>query len=152
MVPPLIAEIALLFVTAPRRAATAHPVLGRAGSPATWDVLCDAGVDLINSDDLPGLRAFLLLMGVPVVTLAGDVAVRRAGASILSNARLPELIAPTPAAYVETAAALAADVQRLANLRSNMRERMMASPLTDLPSFVRDLESAYRTMWRASIQ
>ena len=28
--------------------------------PVAWQALYDAGVDLINTDDLPGLRAFLL--------------------------------------------------------------------------------------------
>ena len=92
-----------------------------------------------------------LLMGVPVVTLAGDVAVRRAGASVLTNAGLPELIARTPDTYVEIAAALAADLPRLATLRAQMRGRMTTSPLTDLAAFVRDLELAYRTMWQETM-
>ncbi len=29
-------------------------------TPAAWEVVYDAGVDLINTDDLPGLQAFLL--------------------------------------------------------------------------------------------
>jgi hypothetical protein len=28
---------------------------------------------------------------------------------------------------------------------------MLASPLCDLPAFVRDLEAAYRTMWRERV-
>ena len=89
-----------------------------------------------------------LLMGVPVVSLAGDAAVRRAGASILSNAGLPELVARTTDAYVDVAAALADDRARLAALRAGLRVQMLASPLCDLPTFVRDLEAAYRQMWR----
>jgi hypothetical protein len=33
---------------------------GTPDTPAVWKLLFDAGVDLINTDDLPGLRAFLL--------------------------------------------------------------------------------------------
>ena len=73
---------------------------------------------------------------------------RRAGVSILTNAGLPELIARTPQAYVDIAAELAGDVQRLAARRGRMRPRMLASPLTDAAAFVRDLEAAYRQMWR----
>jgi predicted O-linked N-acetylglucosamine transferase (SPINDLY family) len=92
-----------------------------------------------------------LLMGAAVVSLAGDCAVRRAGASILTNAGLAELIATTPQRYVEIAAELAGDVERLAVLRAGMRPRMLASPLTDSGRFVRDLEAAYRQMWREKV-
>lgn len=33
-------------------------------------------------------------------------------------------------------------------MRAGMRDRMLASPLCDGPSFVRDLEFAYRKIWR----
>ena len=36
----------------------------------------------------------------------------------------------------------------LAELRGSMRNRMAASPLMDEVRFVRDLELAYREMWR----
>ena len=88
-----------------------------------------------------------LLMGVPVVSLAGDCAVRRAGASILANAGLSELVTTTRTAYVDVAARLAADTARLSDLRTTLRPRMLASPLTNWPAFVRDLESAYVSMW-----
>jgi predicted O-linked N-acetylglucosamine transferase (SPINDLY family) len=87
-------------------------------------------------------------MGVPVITLAGQTAVGRAGASQLSNLGLPELIARTPEQYVQIAAGLANDLPRLAKLRSTLRDRMRNSPLMDAPRFARDIEAAYRTMWR----
>ncbi|MEA2735346.1 MAG: protein O-GlcNAc transferase, partial [Humisphaera sp.] len=88
-----------------------------------------------------------LLMGAPVVSLAGDIAVRRAGVSILTNVGLTELIARTPAEYVEIATELAADRPRLSKIRGELRGRMLASPLSDLPAFARDLEAAYLSMW-----
>jgi protein O-GlcNAc transferase len=89
-----------------------------------------------------------LWMGVPVVTLTGQTAVGRGGASILSNAGLPQLIAQTPGRYVQIAMELANDLPRLAELRQTLRSRMLASPLMDAPRFARNLEAAYRQMWR----
>ena len=87
-------------------------------------------------------------MGVPVVSLAGQTAVGRGGKSILTNIGLPELIAQTPQQYVHIAAALAGDLPRLVELRGILRQRMQASPLMDAPRFARNVEAAYRQMWR----
>jgi len=89
-----------------------------------------------------------LWMGVPVVSLVGRTAVGRGGASILSNIGVPELIARTPQQYVQIAAALAGDLPRLAEFRQTLRGRMQASPLMDAPRFARNVEAAYRQMWR----
>jgi protein O-GlcNAc transferase len=87
-------------------------------------------------------------MGVPVVTLAGKSPVGRAGISQSTNLGLTQLIAQTPQQYVEIAAGLAGDVPRLAELRRTLRQRMEASPLMDARRFTRNLEAAYREMWR----
>ena len=72
----------------------------------------------------------------------------RGGRSILSNLGLPELVAETPRQYVEIAVALAADLPRLSELRATLRGRMENSPLRDAKGFARDVEAAYREMWR----
>ena len=87
-------------------------------------------------------------MGVPVVTLVGQTIVGRAGLSQLMNLDLPELIASTSEQYVKIASDLANDLPRLTHLRGTLRERMAASPLMDAPRFARDIEAAYREMWR----
>ena len=88
-------------------------------------------------------------MGVPVITLAGRTHAARVGVSLLSNAGLPELIAANADDYIRIAVQLAADTARLAELRATMRGRMAASPLMDAPRFARNVEHAYREMWRA---
>jgi predicted O-linked N-acetylglucosamine transferase (SPINDLY family) len=89
-----------------------------------------------------------LWMGVPIVTLAGRRAVSRAGLSQLSNLGLRELVAKSEDEYVSIAAGLARDLPRLAELRRTLRPRMEASPLMDAPAFARNIEMAYRTLWR----
>ncbi|MFI5455208.1 MAG: tetratricopeptide repeat protein [Isosphaerales bacterium] len=89
-----------------------------------------------------------LLMGVPVVCLAGRTAVSRGGLTIMSNIGLPELVARSPDEYVAIAARLAGDLPRLALLRSTLRERLESSPMMDTQRFARQIELAYRAMWR----
>jgi predicted O-linked N-acetylglucosamine transferase (SPINDLY family) len=89
-----------------------------------------------------------LWMGVPVISLAGNLPISRGGASILSNVGLPELVAADVKEYVTIAHQSATDVPKLARLRSGMRQRMLASPLMNGPRFARDVETAYRQMWR----
>lgn len=89
-----------------------------------------------------------LWMGVPVLTLAGARHAARVGASLLAQVGLPELIAQTVPDYIGRAAAYATDRQALAAIRSDLRGRMAASPLRDEAGFARDVEAAYRAMWR----
>ena len=89
-----------------------------------------------------------LWMGVPVITLAGRSHVGRVGVSQLTNIGLPELIGHNEDDYVDIAVALANDLPRLAALRSGLRERLRASPLMDAPRFTRNLEAAYREMFK----
>ncbi len=90
-----------------------------------------------------------LWMGVPVVTLVGQTPVGRAGWSQLSNLDLTELAALSEREFIEIAANLANDLPRLSHLRRSLRSRMEASPLTDADRFTRNIEAAYRQMWKA---
>jgi predicted O-linked N-acetylglucosamine transferase (SPINDLY family) len=87
-------------------------------------------------------------MGVPVVTLVGQTVVGRAGVSQLTNLGLAELAAQTAEQYVQIASGLAGDVPRLAELRRTLRGRMEGSALMDAGRFARNVEAAYRQMWR----
>ncbi len=90
-----------------------------------------------------------LWMGVPLVTLAGETSTSLGGASLLNTVRLPELVAESAERYLEIARGLADDQSRLGELRAGLRERMRASPLTDVARFTRNLEEAYRAMWKS---
>jgi predicted O-linked N-acetylglucosamine transferase (SPINDLY family) len=89
-----------------------------------------------------------LWMGVPVLTEAGRTHVSRVSTSLLSAVGLSEWSTDSPPAYVARAIAAAADLAVLAELRSRLREAMKSSPIMDGAGLARELERAYRTMWR----
>ncbi len=93
-----------------------------------------------------------LWMGVPAVTLAGRTYAGRVTVSLLSIIGLSDLVAADADRYVEIATALARDGDRLAQLRRSLRPVMAASPLCDPSRIAREMEDAYRTMWRRYVE
>lgn len=89
-----------------------------------------------------------LWMGVPVLTLRGDRFVSRVGATLMHNLDMDDWITGSVDEYVTRAVAIAADLPALAELRRGLRQRMARSPLCDAPRFARNLEAAFRGMWR----
>ncbi len=89
-----------------------------------------------------------LWMGVPMVSRAGAIHAARVGLSLLSNLDLAELVAESAEEFVAIASGLAGDLDRLERLRSGMRERMTAAPITDGAGLARAIEEACRVMWR----
>jgi predicted O-linked N-acetylglucosamine transferase (SPINDLY family) len=89
-----------------------------------------------------------LWMGVPTITLPGEIFASRHSMSHLSNAGLADWVAPDLAGYTELAVAKASDIPGLAALRSGLRAQVKASPLCDGPRFGRNLGKALRHAWR----
>lgn len=87
-------------------------------------------------------------MGVPVITMQGELHAGRVGGSLLHAVGLGELAAGDREQFTATAADLAADVERLRMLRADLRGRMAASPLCDRVAFCGRFEGALREMWR----
>lgn len=85
-----------------------------------------------------------LWMGVPVVSLSGDLHAGRVGASLLHQCALDDWVAETPEAYVSLALAVAANLPE----RRILREWVAESGLVDAPRFTKDFEAAIRTVWR----
>ena len=90
-----------------------------------------------------------LWMGVPTITLPGEIFASRHSASHLSNAGLADWVTDSQRRYVEMAVARAADLPALARLRAGLREQVRQSPLCDAPRFGRSLGAALRHAWRA---
>jgi predicted O-linked N-acetylglucosamine transferase (SPINDLY family) len=89
-----------------------------------------------------------LWMGVPVVTLQGKTHAGRMVASVLMHSGLSDWIAASPSEYVALTAQWAGDTGRLAQVRAEMRQRLLGSTLCDAVGFTKKLEHAYRMMWR----
>jgi protein O-GlcNAc transferase len=89
-----------------------------------------------------------LWMGVPLITMAGQTAVSRAGLSFLSNLGLTEWVARDLEHFAAISVELAHDLPKLAQHRQMLRSRMQASPVMDAARFVRSVEEAYRAMWQ----
>ena len=88
-----------------------------------------------------------LWMGVPVITLAGDHAVSRLCAAHLSRVGLDEFITHSEDAYLQCAINFANNLSKLNEVRQSLRKRMTA-PDCQPAAITRQLESAYRDMWR----
>jgi predicted O-linked N-acetylglucosamine transferase (SPINDLY family) len=87
-----------------------------------------------------------LAAGVPVVSLAGSSHVARVGVSLLNAVGLSDLVAEQREDYIAIAVKLAADRERLQQLRTSLGERMKTSVLADAEGFTRKLEECYRQM------
>lgn len=89
-----------------------------------------------------------LWMGVPVVTCPCETFASRHSLSHLSNIGLTETVARDFDEYVETAVRLANDLDRLAAMRSRLRQQVADSPLCDGSRFAANLIGQLREAWR----
>ena len=110
-----------------------------------------ANVD-INLDTFPypggTTTCEALWMGVPTLTLAGSTLLARQGASMLACVGLEDWIAIDEDDYVSRTLFHASDIDRLAQLRSGLRQKVLASPLFNAPRFALHLEDALQKMWQ----
>ncbi len=90
----------------------------------------------------------VLWAGVPVLTLQGGGFAGRVGASILSAAGLPFLIACSPDEYEKTGLNLANDAAAMKSVHNALAQNRAACALFDTDRFTRNLEAAFTTMWQ----
>lgn len=84
--------------------------------------------------------------GVPVVTYCGNRFSSAYGASLVTAAGCPDLVARSADEYVELAARLARDSSRLVHLRQNLRQMSLRHGLGDSRRFAKNLEHAFSDM------
>ena len=88
-----------------------------------------------------------LWAGLPVLTCVGATFAGRVAASAVTAAGVPELIAPSVAAYEQLALDLGRTPARLRELRERLEKNRATAPLFDMAAYVRHLETAYARMW-----
>ncbi len=85
-----------------------------------------------------------LIMGVPMITLKGDRPAGRMVSSILTYAGLTEFIALSKEEFVSKAENFATNIKELAVIRSELRNKVLASALCDGPGYVAAFEKQLR--------
>ncbi len=89
-----------------------------------------------------------LWMGVPVITLCGNIHASRVSASLLSQLNLDEFIAEDVKGYVDKAIKYSSMPDLLDQLRSELRSTMRRSTLLNGKLFTKNIEVAYTEFWR----
>lgn len=88
-----------------------------------------------------------LWMGIPTLTLAVKRGiVGHNGELIMKSVGLVDWVADSVEEYIAKAIAFTQNKEILANLRSTLRQGLLASPLCDAPRFARHLETAFQEM------
>ena len=90
-----------------------------------------------------------LLMGVPVLTVAGERFCGRHAAAHLASGGFSEGVAESADDLVKRAQELAGDFAALAELRKTLRQRLLDSRLCDALAFATDFYGALRAEWTA---
>jgi predicted O-linked N-acetylglucosamine transferase (SPINDLY family) len=89
-----------------------------------------------------------LWMGVPTLTLAGDTAAGRTGATVLGHVGLESFIAHDAADFVQKASFWAGNPAALSGIRAGLRDRFSESAIGRPEIIAEGLARALRIMWR----
>lgn len=92
-----------------------------------------------------------LWAGVPVITLQGGSFASRMSSSILTALGMSELITQTLEEYESLVVGMACNHDKLKEIRRKISKNRLEGPLFDTPKFVRNLENAYKEMWKVFV-
>lgn len=84
-----------------------------------------------------------LWAGLPVLTCLGPTFAGKVAASLLRAIHLPQLIETTLGGYEQLAVDLAVHPESLAEIRRELKQNRLATPLFDTKLFTRHIEAAY---------
>lgn len=87
-------------------------------------------------------------MGVPVITLSGNMHAGRVGHTILTSLGLNHLVTFSIDEYIDKAINLAGKVPQLLEYRTTLRHKLSNSILMDGKNMARCIERAYEDIWK----
>jgi len=93
-----------------------------------------------------------LWMGVPYVTLYGETEASRGGKHLLSAVGLGEFVAQSQQAYEDIAVDFAQSPERLAAIRSDLRERMQQTPVMNEKNAAIRFQAIIRSLWNERVK
>jgi predicted O-linked N-acetylglucosamine transferase (SPINDLY family) len=88
-----------------------------------------------------------LWVGLPLITLMGESFASRVAASLLKAIGLPELVATSQEQYEALAIELAANAERLSQIRQKLERNRLIAPLFDTQLYTRHIEAGYTQMY-----
>lgn len=139
------------FIVRMKAVGVAEDRLHLLGALSHHDVLKAYGEADVFLDSFPWAGSIIamesLFMGVPVIALPHPSISGRHAASLLSTLGEPDWIAKNPDDYVAKALELVSDPLRLADIRANLRQRFLVSPLCDAKRFAAGLECLLQNAW-----
>jgi len=92
-----------------------------------------------------------LWAGLPVLTCIGKTFAGRVAASLLNAIDLPELVTSSAAEYEELAVEMAANPDRLAQIKQKLARNRLMTPLFNTVDFTKNLEIAYEKIYERYI-
>lgn len=89
-----------------------------------------------------------LWMGVPTLTMVGDMMPSRQGAALMNQIGLNEFVVSNPESYVKAAQYWSENINDLSKIRSTLRERILNAQQRDADYVYNQLALAFRHMWK----
>ena len=89
-----------------------------------------------------------LRMGLPLLTINGNSFNSREAANIVHAVNLPEMITSSQEEYESLAIELANNPKKFRIIKEKLADNLPSAPLFDTPRFTKNLESAYKIMFK----
>ena len=91
-------------------------------------------------------------MGVPLYVLSGNNFYSRTGVSINKNLGMEDWIANNEKDYISKAISKASDLEKLLQIKKQLRNKFLKSPLSNTKQFAKNFENCLNLMWKTYLE
>ena len=91
-------------------------------------------------------------MGVPLLTKKGNSFYSRIGTSINKNLEMEDWIANDEKDYILKAVSKASDLKKLFQIKSELRNNFLKSPLSNAKQYAKNFENCLNSMWKTYLE